>query len=185
MGKPIRSFLFIALCALCSVTLVTQAAPASDMPSTWHGLTLNGKATRTKFFIHVYDIGLYLQKPSHDTGQLLNNDMPWGIRLVITTGMATRQKMIDSFNESFEKSTSGNIGPLKERINTFLNVFKEDPKEGDVLGFVNKPGEGVVVSKNDKVLSTVPGKDFQRALLGIWLGEKPAQESVKKGLLGQ
>ena len=99
--------------------------------------------------------------------------------------MATRQKMIDSFNESFEKSTSGNIGPLKERINTFLNVFKEDPKEGDVLGFVNKPGEGVVVSKNDKVLSTVPGKDFQRALLGIWLGEKPAQESVKKGLLGQ
>ena len=182
MGKSIRSFLVVAICCMA---LATQAAPATDMPSTWQGLTLNGKATRTKFFIHVYDIGLYLQKPTREVGQLLSEDMPWGIRLVITTGMATRQKMIDSFNESFEKSTSGKIGPLRDRINTFLDVFKEEPKEGDVLGFLNKPGVGVVVSKNDEVLSTIPGKDFQKALLGIWLGEKPAQESVKKGLLGQ
>jgi hypothetical protein len=31
----------------------------------------------------------------------------------------------------------------------------------------------------------IAGEDFYRALLRIWLGEKPVQEDLKKALLGQ
>jgi long-chain acyl-CoA synthetase len=31
---------------------------------------------------------------------------------------------------------------------------------------------------------TIPGEDFNRALLRIWLGELPADASLKKAMLG-
>jgi hypothetical protein len=31
----------------------------------------------------------------------------------------------------------------------------------------------------------MPGDEFYRALLRIWLGEKPADGDLKKGMLGQ
>jgi hypothetical protein len=31
----------------------------------------------------------------------------------------------------------------------------------------------------------IPGEDFYRALLRIWLGEKPVQDDLKQALLGK
>ena len=40
-------------------------------------------------------------------------------------------------------------------------------------------------AESDQLRGTIPGVDFQRALLAIWLGEHPADASLKRGLLGQ
>ena len=46
------------------------------------------------------------------------------------------------------------------------------------------PGAGTRVTINQDNKGTIPGDDFNRALLRIWLGEKPADGSLKKAMLG-
>jgi hypothetical protein len=40
------------------------------------------------------------------------------------------------------------------------------------------------VIKNDVVKGKIPGFDFKQALFGIWLSDKPVDETLKKHLLG-
>jgi len=47
------------------------------------------------------------------------------------------------------------------------------------------PGSGTRVTINGVVKATIAGEDFNRALLRIWLGDKPADSDLKKGMLGQ
>ena len=47
------------------------------------------------------------------------------------------------------------------------------------------PGKGVEVLKNSQSKVIIKGLEFKKALFGIWLCNKPAQESVKKQMLGK
>mgnify|MGYP001811981311 FL=1 len=46
------------------------------------------------------------------------------------------------------------------------------------------PDQGVRITRNDKVLGMIAGKDYKNALLEIWLGNRPADKKLKKGMLG-
>jgi long-chain acyl-CoA synthetase len=43
---------------------------------------------------------------------------------------------------------------------------------------------GTKVSLNDKLLGNIEGGAFNRALLRVWLGNKPVDAPLKKALLG-
>lgn len=47
------------------------------------------------------------------------------------------------------------------------------------------PGRGLEVYKNDKLETTIENPKFKKALFGIWLGEDPAQSSLKEGMMGE
>ena len=47
------------------------------------------------------------------------------------------------------------------------------------------PKEGVKVYKNNKLLGTIEGMEFKRALFGIWLSKKPADKDLKQAMLGK
>jgi hypothetical protein len=38
--------------------------------------------------------------------------------------------------------------------------------------------------KNGKMLGTIEGLEFKKALFGIWLGNNPADKDLKAGMLG-
>jgi hypothetical protein len=59
-----------------------------------------------------------------------------------------------------------------------------DVKTGQRLTFTRLPGTGVQVDVNGVVKGTIPGDDFARALLTIWLGANPPNPEIKSGLLG-
>ena len=63
-------------------------------------------------------------------------------------------------------------------------VFK-DLANGNVYDFIYVPGKGVEIYKNGQLASTIQGLDFKKAMFGIWLCDKPAQESLKEAMLGQ
>jgi len=93
--------------------------------------------------------------------------------------------MEDATNEGFQNSTNGNTAPYKEKIDTFIAVFKDNIKIGDVYDMVYIPGEGTKVYKNKELKSTVKGLDFKKVLFGIWLGNKPADKGLKDLMLGK
>ena len=147
-------------------------------------LVLNGTGIRSKFFQSLYVGGLYLQKKSSDAKAIMDADEPMVIKMHVISGLITSDKMVDAFNDGFEKATNDNTKPIANEIKQFLGTFKR-MNVNDVYDYVYIPGTGVQVYKNKSLKATVKGLAFKKALFGIWLCDDPADEKLKKGMLGK
>lgn len=148
-----------------------------------HTLHLNGAGVREKLWIDLYAAGLYLEKKTSNADEVLNSDKPMAIKLHIVSKLITSDKMVEAVTEGFEKATNGNTAPIQDEINTMLGFFKEDIKKNDVFDLVYVPSKGVIAHKNGKERGVVEGKEFKKALFGIWLSNRPADDDLKKELL--
>lgn len=147
-------------------------------------LVLNGSGVRTKFFMDVYTAGLYVPQKTKDMASLINNDGKVAIKLHITSKLITSKKMTAATMEGFEKSTKGNIAPIKKEIDEMISVFSTEIKIDDVYDMVYEPGKGTSIFKNGKLSKTVQGVPFKKALFGIWIGADPVQADLKAKLAG-
>ncbi len=147
-------------------------------------LSLNGTGVRSKFFMDIYAAGLYLSEASKDAAVIIAQDKAMALRLHITSGLLTSEKMEAATREGFEKSTNGDTVALQGTIDSFISNFKDAIQENDIFDFVYTPMKGVAVYKNGELKSTVLGLPFKQALFGIWLSEDSVQDDLKSGLLG-
>ncbi|WP_369602240.1 chalcone isomerase family protein [Hahella sp. SMD15-11] len=148
-------------------------------------LKLNGAGVRTKWFMDIYVGGLYLPQQKQNPEEIIKADEPMAIKLHMVSGLVSSDKMKKATMEGFENSTHGNIDPIAEQIDEFMDIFSEEIKENDVFDLVYQPGKGVEVYKNGTLKSTIDGGlAFKEALFGIWLSDKPAQENLKQAMLG-
>jgi len=85
----------------------------------------------------------------------------------------------------FSKRKDEESKKLWYKVEAFISVFKEEIKIGDVYDLVYTPNVGVDIYKNTIFKKTIPSLAFKKALFGIWLGEKPAQQSLKDAMLGK
>ncbi|MBZ2169880.1 MULTISPECIES: chalcone isomerase family protein [Marinobacter] len=190
MKKAISTgFASLFMAAALSAPVSALTVDGVDVPDTYTAmdteLKLNGAGTRSKWFMDLYVGGLYVPQAANDGAAVINADEPQAITLHIISDMITSERMTEATLEGFEASTGGNTAPVKTEIDRFMNVFKEEIKEGDVFDLVYLPGEGVKVLKNGQKRDTVGGLEFKKALFGIWLSDKPAQKDLKKAMLGQ
>ncbi len=148
-------------------------------------LVLNGAGVREKFFFDLYVNSLYLQEQSRDAEQITSGDAPMAIRLNIISDKVNSENMTEATLEGFEKATEGNTQLLQAEIDQFMEAFEEEVREGDRFTLLYLPGEGVKAYRNGDLKTTIPGLAFKRALFGIWLGDQPAQKSLKRDMLNQ
>ena len=174
---------------LMSFSLGDKEIGGIKMPETLKAgdttLELNGAGIRSKYFIKLYVGGLYLQAKTTDVNKVLNADEPMAIRLHIISSMITSEKMEESTREGFENSMDGNTDSLEGEIEMFIETFKKEIKDGDTFNMVYVPGKGLEVYKNEKLETTIINPKFKKALFGIWLGEDPAQKSLKEDMMGE
>jgi hypothetical protein len=175
-------FMMVSLCGAAEVAGVTMP---DALKAGQDSLLLNGAGVRTKFFMDLYVGGLYVEEQGMDAAEIVEADAPMAIKLHIISGLITSDKMEKTTREGFENATDGNTGPIQAEIDNFIAVFKEKIEKGDVYDLIYVPGKGVETYKNEKYASITKGLDFKKALFGIWLGDKPAQKSLKKEMLGQ
>ena len=184
--------LFVSIIAL-ALSVPTQAQVTINdvtLPATMKAgqetVSLNGGGIRKKLFFKLYVGGLYLTSKSSAADAIINADEAMAVKLQITSGMISSENMSEAINEGFEKSTGGNTAPLKDKISEFVDTFKKSEiVEGNVFDIVYIPGTGVESYKNGKLQSTIEGLDFKKALFGIWLCDEPADEDLKKAMLGK
>lgn len=150
-----------------------------------YNLVLNGAGVRDKLWIDLYAAGLYLSEKNYEAAEIIKADEPMAVRLHILSSLISSKKMIKAVEEGFEHATHGHNEPLKDRINQFIRFFENKIKKGDVFQMLYKPGIGVVSFKNGEKKGTVTGLDFKKALFGIWLSDKPADDDLKKAMLGK
>jgi len=149
-------------------------------------LTLNGAGIRTRYFLDIYVGGLYLKEKSTDAAAIMEADEPMAITLSIVTGLVTNDRMQKSIEQGFQKSTRGKTAPIREKIDALIDVYAEEINDEDVFELVYLPGQGLRVHKNGIYTATIEcGLPFKRALFGIWISDRPVQQSLKRGMLGR
>lgn len=163
---------------------ISGVTPAATIEVGGQKLIFNGAGLREKFFLDLYVGALYVTEKSTDGAALSNSDKSMAITLDIVSGLITSEKMITAINEGFENSTNGNTKPLEAKIAEFKSTFNENIETGDHFVIAYVQNSGVEISKNGKKVKTIEGLDFKKALFGIWLGKKPADEDLKEGMLG-
>ncbi|OGI44698.1 MAG: hypothetical protein A2150_04270 [Candidatus Muproteobacteria bacterium RBG_16_64_11] len=184
--------LLTVLLALSALSLPARAAevggvpiaPTAELTATGPALTLNGAGVRKKFFMIVYVGALYLPAKAATAREALAQAGPKRMLLHFVYDELSAQKLVDAWNEGFAANNSdAELAPLRARIGQFNTLFATTRKR-DVIALDYLPGEGTRVSHNGQVKGTIPGEDFNTALLKIWLGDKPVTEELKKALLG-
>lgn len=149
-------------------------------------LQLNGAGGRSKMWLEVYVQALYLSQLSQDPKFIIDSDTEMAIRIEITSSMVSSNKLTKAMNAGFEKSAGSNFDELKPRIEDFKKLLSDVITEKDVFILAYNPFDQTInVIKNDVVKGKIPGFDFKKALFGIWLSDKPVDDTLKKHLLGQ
>jgi len=149
-------------------------------------LQLNGAGGRSKMWLEVYVQALYLSQLSQDPQFIIDSDTEMAIRIEITSSMVSSNKLTKAMNAGFEKSAGSNLEELRPRIEQFKTLLSDPITEKDVfiLGY-NPLDQTINVYKNEVLKGKVSGFDFKKALFGIWLSDKPVDETLKKNLLGK
>ena len=150
-----------------------------------HQLVLNGAGLRKKFFVKVYAAGLYLRARTGDAQAIIAADDPMAVRMEFIYDGVSPEKLVAAWNEGFANATGGDLSPIQPQVQQFDALFTEAARKGDVYQLLYTPGEGVQVEMNGRTVGTIPGLAFKRALFAIWLGDTPADRSLKEGMLGE
>ena len=150
-------------------------------------LQLNGVGVRTRAIFKVYVAGLYVPQKSADAATLLAQK---GARRIAISML--RNVDAETFAGALNDGLRNNHGEaqlaaMKASIDALNANLKSagEARKGDVIHFEFVPEAGTRVTINGQVRgSVIPGEDFFTAVLRIWLGDKPVDGSLKKGLLG-
>jgi hypothetical protein len=148
-------------------------------------LILNGAGIRKKGgLIKVYSGALYLKAKSGNAAQIIAADEPMVIRMhFLRTGdSATIQ---NAWSEGYKNNAGASYDAIKPKIKEFNSFFSDKVMNNNTYDVVYVPGKGVTVKINGVDKGTIAGLDFKKATFAIWLGSKPADDSLKEGMLGK
>ena len=150
-------------------------------------LVLNGAGLRSILFFKLYVAGLYLTGKQTSADAVMADTGAKRIVLHVVADNADTEHFLKGFRKGIEKNRSEKeLAELHDRLEAFTHLFDnvKQVKRGEVIAFDWQPGSGTHVTFNGAELGKIAGEDFYRALLSIWIGEKPVSGDMKKGMLG-
>ncbi|MEO3690130.1 chalcone isomerase family protein [Roseateles paludis] len=191
-----RRFLQLVLMALLAVSLGASAETVevgkvkfpTQVDVGGQRLVLSGAGIRTKAIFKVYAAALYLKTPATTTEAVLSQAGPKRIDIHML-----REVDGNELGKLFTKGMEANAprDELARSVNGILKLSelfaaRKALVEGDFFSVDYVPGVGSTVLLNGKPSGIDPIKEpeFFTALMRIWLGDKPADDDLKEGLLG-
>ncbi len=195
LSKFVRLLAGVTVAALAAFGTTAGAQPAEIEgvklePTVQVGgtaLQLNGAGLRKRAIFNVYVAGLYVPQKANSAQALLAQKGPR--RMVISM---LRNVDADSFSSALNDGlranlTEAQVAGFKSQIDALNANLKAvgEAKKGDVINFEFTPEAGTRVLVNGQPRGgAIPGEDFFAAVLRIWLGDKPVDAALKKGLVG-
>jgi hypothetical protein len=143
----------------------------------------NGSGVRKKFVVKVYVGSLYLATPSRDAGAIVAADEPKAVLLYFLRDVS-REQMLDAFRDGFRANSPEVAASLGPQLDELARALPKEMRSGSQLLVAWVPGKGSVVNAQGGSEVVVPGKDFSDALFRNWLGREPADEGLKRRMLG-
>lgn len=189
---------------LLAAMLTSSAAVAQDSPAkplNIHGISyvpslqlqgkpllLNGAGTRYKAVFKVYTAGLYLEKPARNLQEIAALPGPKRISVTMLRDIDSAElgKLFSrGMEDNMERSAFSRLVPGVMRMSDIFTQHKKlQTGENFTVDWI--PGQGTLVSvKGQPQGEAFKEPEFFNALLGIWLGPQPADQQLKKVLLGE
>lgn len=186
--------------ALGALVLALTALAATSQPAELEGvkldptaqvggaaLVLNGAGLRTRAIFKVYVAALYVPQKASNAAALLAQKGP---RLVAITML--RNVDADTFVNALSEGLKNNhseaqMAAMKPQVDALAANFKAagEAKKGDVIHLEFVPDTGTRLTINGQPRGTaIAGEEFFSALLRVWLGDKPVDGDLKKGMVG-
>jgi long-chain acyl-CoA synthetase len=148
-------------------------------------LLLNGAGLRSKLFIKVYVGALYVGQKSTSPAAIFDSPQPRRMVMRLLRDLDA-ETLASAMDEGLKNNLSpAELADMKTQAEQLAGIMKAIGKarEGDTIA-IDFSADGVAVSLNGETRGKVAGPGFAKALLKVWLGEKPADASLKKALLG-
>lgn len=180
----------IFLLALCA----TAGASAADLAGVTvpdsaqvagANLVLNGVGLRTYsiFGVKIYVGAMYLPAKIGDPAAVVSHSGPDRILMHMIYAVK-KEDFSDNWHDDFKNNNSQNYDAIKDRVDQFIAYFG-DSKKGDEITMDYVPGQGTQVSWNGTFRGNIPGEDFHKALLNVYMGPKPPTRDLQDGMLGK
>lgn len=192
------------LLSLPLVLAATTALPAQalryedqDFPDTLSlggaSLLLNGAGKRQVAIYPLYLAALYLPQKSATPDAIYAQAGPKRLEIRITIPLVkdvSTQEFVKAINKGVGRNcTEAEKAAVAERVKAFNEAITEvgRVKKGDLLRIDYLPAQGgTLLTVNGKSWGKpVEGQDFFTAFLKVFLGDKPSDERLRAGLLGQ
>lgn len=165
------------------VTLVDGTAFSHTVTVNQTRLHLQGGALlRYMYFIKAYAGAFYL--PEAADGSQALDDIPKHLvleyRVAISAAdfaRATEKKIRDSVSDVDFQRLLPKIAALNQ---LYVDVV---PKDRYALTYI--PGSGTLLTYNTRLLGTIEGAEFARAVFSIWIGVNPIDKGFRDKLLGK
>lgn len=146
-------------------------------------LVLKGAGLRKRFFLQVYAMGLYVADRNADPVT-----QPGAKRIAIhMLRDVDAEQFVGALSEGIRdnhgEAEARALEPRVAQLGAILAALKE-AKRGMLITLDGVPGGTLVSVDGNPAGAPIAGEDFYRALLRIWLGDKPVQDDLKKALLG-
>jgi long-chain acyl-CoA synthetase len=179
--------LLAALFSACVAQAVEVAGVRVDDKVQVDGteLLLNGAGLRSKFFVKVYVGALYAAQRATTPEAIYDSPAP---RRKLMRFL--REMDAGSFSKALDEGLQNNLTaaeftvlkPQVEQMGAIMSGIGK-VREGDII-VIDFTMTGVEIGLNNQSRGKVASPAFGRALLKVWLGENPADASLKKALLG-
>ena len=149
-------------------------------------LVLNGAGLRTRLIIKVYVAALYLPQKASTAQAALAKDEPRRMAMLLQRDVNYEQLLEAMRAGLAENNSQSELDAIKPQVDQFVKIFASvgEVKNGQVIWIDYTPEEGTQVLVDGKSKGAIVGQAFNRALMRVWLGDNPVQESLKKALLG-
>jgi hypothetical protein len=184
----VLAFPLVSLGAAATAQDIKLAGVAVPGHATLGGrrLPLNGAGLRTLLGFRVYVAALYLPSSTREAELILERDTPRRLQITLLRDTSTGQNLAALRDGLIENNTPAQMEAAKTEIAAFFGLIQQvdEVPAGTVIQLDYLPGAGTRVKIAGRNLGVIPGEDFNRAILRIWLGNAPIQLSLKNALLG-
>ena len=183
----LKAFAAAALVATVSAADVSGVKLEDKAQVESRDVVLNGAGLRTRFrVVKVYVIGLYLPEKKSDPAAVLSLSGPkrTEIHMLRDVGADTfTDALIEGLKANHSEADYKALEPRVKELSDTMAQIGEAKK--DMVIALDWTGGGTILVVNGKPAGKpIAGEDFYKALLRIWIGDKPVQDDLKKSLLG-
>ncbi len=145
-------------------------------------LHLNGYGIRKKFFFKIYVGSLYSVDRLTSGEAALRDSGDKLIRMNFLYSRVEPEKIVEAFADGLRENSPAVAGTADAR--RFLGLFRNDFVRGDQVDLYLGGDGTVTASHNGRLLGVLHSVPLARAVLAIYLGQNPADDDLKAGMLG-
>lgn len=150
-----------------------------------HGSALRCFAFFRGISVRVYVATLYSSQQFSNGSDILesSHDQPLQMDFSFLRGFTAGQCKM-AWEKQLDESVSYRYDGFEEDKADFLDMIAMQSMKANGIATVQIQDDRTLIFDQGTYTGEVVGKDFQRAFLGMWFGDKPVTDELRSGLLG-